>query len=442
MNRGSRTVVAAYLALGALFTLGASLIWAINTIFLIREGGLTILGVMLVNASFTVAQMVFEVPTGVVADTIGRRASILLSMATLVGSTVLYAITPEMGWGMAGFVIASIVLGLGYTFQTGATDAWLVDALDASGWEGAKDRVFAWGQISWGVGMFVGSLLGGILGQADLVWPYLLRAAVLAGAFVLTLVVVHDTGFEPRPLRRSTFRAETRAILTAGTRYGWRSPVVRPLLWGSALGGLFYLYGFYAWQPYVLDLLGRDYVWLLGVVQAGISLANIGGNMLVGRVSGAIGRSGRPRLLEAASWTSAAVVLAIGSVGFLAETPGLLPAGIAIGLWLAWSVVLGVYQPIRMSYLNDHIPSPQRATVLSLDAFFADGGGAAGQPALGWLSERCSIPLAWTVGALCLAAQAPLYRISGRAAAKEEREASAGRQADPATVDARDRASG
>lgn len=418
MSAGSRRIVSAYLALGALFTLGASLIWAINTIFLMRDGGLSLFGVMLVNASFTVAQMAFEVPTGVVADTIGRRWSILLSMVTLVGSTLLYVATPAAEWGIAGFIGASVLLGLGYTFQTGATDAWLVDALDATGWEGPKDRVFAWGQISWGVGMFAGSLLGGVLGQFDLTWPYVARAALLGGAFVLTLVAVRDVGFQQRPLSLASFGAETRSILAAGTRYGWRSPVVRPLLWVSAIGGVFYLYGFYAWQPYVLELLGRDYVWLLGVVQAAISLTGIAGNALVGRLSGGGRLPTSPRVLEIATWLSAMLLVAIALVGVLTRTPGPLPAAVAIALWLAWSFVLGVYQPVRMAYVNEHIPSSQRATVLSLDAFFADAGGAAGQPALGWLSERFSIPVAWLVGSAFIAATAPLYRVSGRHAAE------------------------
>lgn len=416
MSPRPRRIVVAYLALGALFTLGASLIWAINTIFLLRDGGLDIFGVMLVNASFTVAQMLFEVPTGVVADTIGRRASILSSMAILVVSTVLYVITPSMGWGIWGFVGASVLLGLGYTFQTGATDAWLVDALDHEGWEGPKDRVFAWGQISWGVGMFVGSLLGGVLGQVNLAWPYILRAAVLCLAFFLAALTVRDVGFEPRPLNWATFGTETRAIMSAGTRYGWHSPVVRPLLWASAISGVFFMYGFYAWQPYVLQLLGKDYVWLLGVVQAAISVAGIAGNALVGRVTEGKRRFTSAGVLEATSWASAAIIFAIASIGFLTDEPGVAPAAIAIGLWLVWSFILGILQPVRMAYLNLHIPSSQRATVLSLDAFFADAGGAAGQPALGWVSQRFSIPLGWVIGSVFVAASAPLYRRSGKAA--------------------------
>lgn len=413
----SKRVVATYLAVSGLFTLGASLIWAINTIFLIRDGGLTLFQTMIVNAIFTVAQMIFEIPTGVVADTIGRRASIVISMVVLSVSTLLYVITPSMGWGFLGFSAASVLLGLGYTFQTGSVEAWVVDAFDATGWPAERERTFAWGQISSGIGTLTGALLGGVLGQMNLAWPYLARVAVLAVCFVLALVFVRDLGFTPRPLRLATFGAETRKIFSAGVRYGWRSRVVRPLMWASAISGLFFFYGFYAWQPYVLELLGRDVVWLLGVVQAASSAAGIAGNAAVGRVMRSSGQRRDPaQVLTWLTVTSAVVVAAIAAVGFVWREPGVAPAAVAIALWLVWGVIFGITMPVRMSFLNANIPSAQRATVISLDAFFGDGGAAAGQPVLGWVSDRASISVAWLVGSVTVALAAPFYRRSGQAA--------------------------
>ena len=242
-------IIFAYLSANGLFTLATSLIWAINTIFLIQRGGLTLFEVMLVNGAFVVAQMIFEVPTGVIADTIGRRACYLLAIVTLFVSTLLYVATPIFGWGFWGFVVASAIIGLGFTFQTGAVDAWMVDALDFAGWTEPKEKVFAWGQMAFGAAMVVGSLLGGFLGQVDLAIPYLARAAVLLAAFVLVAVLVHDSGFVPRELKASSFGRETRKIFDAGTTHGWRSPVVRPLLFVSFLTGTVFLFTFYSWQP-------------------------------------------------------------------------------------------------------------------------------------------------------------------------------------------------
>jgi hypothetical protein len=86
-----------------------------------------------------------------------------------------------------------------------------------------------------------------------------------------------------------------------------------------------------------------------------------------------------------------------------------------VALWLAFSVLMGVAGPVRQGFINEHIPSKQRATVLSLDSFFADVGGSAGQPALGYLAQVVSIPAAIATGALVLFVPIPLYLAVQRA---------------------------
>jgi MFS family permease len=95
------------------------------------------------------------------------------------------------------------------------------------------------------------------------------------------------------------------------------------------------------------------------------------------------------------------------------------PAGVAIALWLAFGLVFGISGPIRMGYVNEHIPSAQRATVLSLDALFSDVGGSVGQPALGWVSTRASVSWALLIGSAFISGVPLLYRASGRAATRE-----------------------
>jgi MFS family permease len=413
----SKRVVLAYVSTGALFTLATSMIWAINTVFLIDRGHLSLFEVMLVNTAFLIAQALCEVPTGVVADTIGRKASFLLAIAIISVSTVLYVVTPLLGWGLWGFTLGSVLLGVGFTFQTGAVDAWMVDALDSTGWEGPKDRVFARGQQAGGAAMIVGSLAGGLLGNMDLVIPYLVRAGVLVLAFVLVVVLVHDAGFQPRPLRISTVGEEAARVFRAGTAYGWRSRVVRPMMFVSAVTGVAGMFVFYSWQPFILQLLGDPKaVWLLGVVQAVASTLMIAGAGLIGVVmrSGARRRS-PARVLAVGSLVSAAGVLGIAVVGLAKLTPGVGPAAIAIGLWLAWSLMFGLLGPLRSSFINEYIPSAQRATVLSLDSLFGDAGGSVGQPILGWIATVVGLPIAWAIGAVAFAGAAPLYARSGRA---------------------------
>ena len=147
-----------------LTTLAASFIWGINTLFLL-DAGLNNTEAFAANAFFAVGQVIFEVPTGVVADTRGRRFSFLLGAATLLVSTLLYLVMWQIHARFLGWALASIVLGLGFTFFSGATEAWLVDALHATGFAGDLETVFGRAQTVSGAAMLVGSVLGGVVAQ-------------------------------------------------------------------------------------------------------------------------------------------------------------------------------------------------------------------------------------------------------------------------------------
>ena len=67
-----------------------------------------------------------------VADTIGRRASYLMGAVTLLLSTLLYLLMWSVEAPFWGWIIASVLIGLGFTFFSGAVEAWLVTMVKAS----------------------------------------------------------------------------------------------------------------------------------------------------------------------------------------------------------------------------------------------------------------------------------------------------------------------
>jgi MFS family permease len=85
-------------------------------------------------------------------------------------------------------------------------------------------------------------------------------------------------------------------------------------------------------------------------------------------------------------------------------------------LWVSVGYLFGVSGPVGSSYINQHIPSAQRATVLSLSSLFGDAGGVVGQPSLGFGAQMFGIAPTWVVSSFIMLAAAPLYRASGRAA--------------------------
>src|ERR671922_715282 len=141
-----RSIQSTYLGLLAGNTLAASLIWGINTIFLL-DAGLSNTEAFAANAFFTGGMVLFEVPTGVVADTRGRRTSYLIGTLTLAVSTLLYLLMWHASAPFWAWAVTSALLGLGFTFFSGAVEAWLVDALKTSGFTGPLDSVFAKGEI-------------------------------------------------------------------------------------------------------------------------------------------------------------------------------------------------------------------------------------------------------------------------------------------------------
>jgi hypothetical protein len=299
-------------------------------------------------------------------------------------------------------------MAVGFTFYSGAMEAWLVDALAAVGYEGLLDRVFARAQQVTGAAMLVGTVGGGLLGQIDLSLPYLVRSVLLVAVFGVAFVVMHDVGFTPRRVPVRELPHAVVANARAGVTFGWAQRPIRLLMLAAFLEMGFFMWGFYASQPYLLELLDSDAVWIAGVVTAGIALSTIAGNQLVQIASRYCGRRTTMLLAAGSAQTVAAVVVGLAG-SFWVALPAL----------LVLTAGLGVVGPVRQAYLHQLIPSEQRATVISFDSMVSGAGGVGGQVGLGALSEARSVGTAFVVGGLATAAAVPLFaavrRIGGPA---------------------------
>ena len=392
----SRRILAGYFTLAGLYTLSAALIWGVNTLFLL-DAGLSFLEVFVANAAFSAGMVVFEVPTGVVADTLGRRVSFLLSVTVLAATTLMYVGLAEVGAGVVPFAIVSVGIGLGYTFYSGAMEAWLVDALDATGYRGLLDRVFARGQQVTGAAMLVGTIGGGLLGQIDLSLPYVVRTVLLLVVFGVAYLVMHDLGFEPRRVARADLPAEMSRNARAGVEFGWRQRNLRLLILASAVQTGYFSWAFYASQPYLLELLDSDAIWVAGLVAAGIALSMMCGNQVVSFASHYSGKRTTLLLGAAAVQTGAAVVLGLAGSFW-----------VAVAALLVVTASMGVTSPVHSAYLHQVVPTEQRATVVSFDSMVSNVGGIGGQVGLGALGEARSVGSAFVVGGLATAAALPL----------------------------------
>jgi MFS family permease len=397
-----RSIQRTYLTLLLGNTLAASLIWGINTIFLL-DAGLSNLEAFAANAFFTAGMVLFEVPTGIVADTIGRRVSYLLGTVTLTASTFLYVLLWQVEAPFWQWAIASMLLGLGFTFFSGAVEAWLVDALTATGFTGQMESVFGRGQIVTGAAMLTGSVAGGFIAQqTSLGVPFVLRGLILIVMFGVAFMLMRDVGFTAerggRPL------AEMRKIAANSVEFGWRVPAVKWLMVESLFTGGVGIYAFYALQPYLLELYGDPQAYqVAGLVAAIVAGAQIAGGIAAPRI-----RRLFRRRTSALIVTAGLGVVTLGLIGVVESFWAV------IGLIVVWGLLFAATMPIRQTYLNGLIPSRQRATILSFDSMMSSSGGVWTQPLLGRAADVWGYAPSYLIGAGISVLALPCLALSRR----------------------------
>jgi MFS family permease len=388
MNAACRKIQRIYLTLTLGNTLAASFIWGINTLFLL-DAGLSNLEAFAANAFFTAGMVLFEVPTGVVADGWGRRVSFLLGTVTLAASTYLYYLLWQLSAPFWAWAVVSVLLGLGFTFFSGAVEAWLVDALTFSAYEGDLETVLGRGQMVSGVAMLVGSAAGGVIAQVtDLGVPFLVRVGVLLAMFGVAFLLMHDVGFtperSPHPLQA------TRAVLTASIDGGLKNPPVRYIMLAAPFSAGVGIYVFYALQPFLLELFGDPRAYSI----AGLAAAIVAGAQVVGGwLAPTLRRLVRKRttVLVATSALGGLILMALGFTRLF---------WVALLLLTLWALVTAAATPVRQAYLNDMISSKQRATVLSFDSLMGSSGGIVVQPLMGRAADVYGYPLSLAMSGL------------------------------------------
>ena len=209
----------------------------------------------------------------------GQKISYLLGALTLAIGTALYLWLWYVHASFWPWAAASLLLGLGFTFFWGAFDAWLVDALSATGFKMSLEKVFAQAQIVEGIAMFVGSVTGGVLAQlTNLSLPYILRIFVFIVTFILAWILMKEVGFTPA---RGQKLVKAQVIWRNSIKYGLGVPAVRWIMLAAPFTSGVMIYTFYAMQPYLLKLYGNEKAYsVAGLAAAIIALSQVAGGFL------------------------------------------------------------------------------------------------------------------------------------------------------------------
>jgi MFS family permease len=382
------------------------------TVLLMQERGLSLAQVGLVSGTQSFTVLLLELPTGGLADALGRRPLLLVAGALNLASLTLLACSHSF----AMLLVAWAIQGVFRALDSGPLEAWYVDASLAADPEASIEHGLAQAGTALGLAISagaVGSALLGIVGPRLDVDP--LTAAVVAaiGATLVAQVAVARLIVEAPRRSAATRRqragqalAEVPDVVRDGLRLVAGSSallalVLVEMLWGAGMVGVELLSA-----PRLVELLGdrNEGLVVFGMVAAlGWTMCGIGAALtrrIVGWHGGAAARAGFTLRIA-----QGAAVLAIALVAG--------PTGLVAG-YLGFYVVHGTSNAVHYGMVHRLVGPEHRTTIISANSLTSRLGGLLAAVGLGAVASGHGIPAACVVAAVLLAAAAPLYRIAGR----------------------------
>lgn len=387
----------------------SSLAFTAIMIYRITEVGLSPLELVLVGTVMEIVVFLFEIPTGVVADLRSRRLSMLIG-AVLIGlAFILEGLVPTFG----ALLLAQAIWGLGYTFTSGASEAWISDEIG----EEAASRAFLRGAQAGTVAGLLGIIGSILLASIQINLPIVLAGALMLALAGLLALVMPERNFRPRASEeRDNWRA-MRATLRAGVDLLRRRPALRLVLLVELIAGL-YSEGYERlWQKQILDsftlptvggLQLQPVAWF-GLYQLVASVGVIGLTELLGR---------RVRLTRQAPVMRALLLLNLAIVAGIAVfslTNSLALAALAL---LAITATRAAVIPLSNAWLNQSAEPAIRATLFSLHGQVNSIGQVVGGPPAGLIGQH-SLRAALLAGALVQSCSLPLLGLALRRAPAE-----------------------
>ena len=387
-----RDVKSVYYLLTFLFEFAAGLTSATYVLFLLSRG-LDLFQVMLVNLSFMIGIFIFEIPTGAYADYFGRKKSVILSSLFLMLALFIYFLSSNI----VTFIIAEITAALAFTFASGALDAWMVDSLQTKGFTGKIDFIFSHSAIIGKVAALLAGLIGAYIGSVNLALPFGAGAAVSLVAVFVSIFYLKENFIPKESMNWTSAVFQMAHTAKESMSYGIKHKVVLWLIISSVLATFAFQPLNMYWSPMMNNLAG-DKIWLMGWIWAGISFAMMMGSFMVKQLL---------KREKSYTWILILTVLILGIPILLISTSSVF--GVVLLGFITYELGRGMLTPVQKAYLNKHIPSEQRATVLSFDSMMGRLGAALGLVILGFVAKNYSIQTSWLISGVLLLFLIPIY---------------------------------
>lgn len=378
-----------------------TMIFTASSIYQVSIVGLSALQLVLVGTTLEASAFIFEVPTGVVADVYSRRLSVIIGMVLIGLGFIVEGAFPLF----LPILLAQVLWGLGYTFTSGATQAWITDEIG----EAAAGKAFLRSNQAGNLAARFGIGAGTLLGNLRINLPILLGGAgmILLGIFLT--VCMPETGFKPAPKNERGSWGNMLHTFMEGLRMVRRRPALGTIL---SIG---LIYGLYSegldrlWTKHMLDQfalplasMAQPVVWL-GLMRAVGLLLSIGGTELVQRRV----NTDNSRVV-AQALLGITVLLVVGVFSFaLAGTLALA----VLAYWLVY-VTRNVIGPLYTAWVNQRLDSQVRATVISMSSQVDAIGQIAGGPVVGLIGSLVSVRAALLASGVILTPVLALYRFA------------------------------
>lgn len=397
-----------YLLVEGASALLMSMIFTASSVYQVTVVRLSALQLVLVGTTLEATAFLFEVPTGVVADVYSRRLSVIIGMF-LIGLGFIVEGSIPLFWTI---LLAQVLWGVGYTFTSGATQAWITDEIG----EGAAGRAFLRSNQVGNFAALFGIGAGMALGSLRVALPIQLGGAgmVLLGVFLILLMP--ETGFKPVPKGDRSSWQQMAHTFSGGLAQVRQRPGLLMIL---SIG---LLYGLYSegldrlWTKHLLDQFTfpmadrlQPVFWIGAIRAAGMLLA-IGAAEIVQRKVNT-----ENQLAVARALTLITLCLLAGLFSF-ALAGSLLVAVLA---FLLIDVTRDVISPLYTGWVNQRLDSRVRATVLSMSSQVDAIGQIAGGPLVGVIGNVFSVRAALLASSFILSPVIALYRAAIHQSASE-----------------------
>ena len=229
--KAKRAAYSVYLFSEFTLSLLFSMMFVVDGVYQVSTVGLNALQLVLVGTTLEISAFLFEVPTGVIADVYSRRLSIIIGMFVMGLGFVIEGSFPFF----APILLAQVIWGLGYTFTSGATEAWIADEV---GEERAGKAFLRASQIGT-IGSLIGIGAGALIGTLGVNIPIVLGGLGVIGVGALLIFIMPETGFKPTPREnRNTFQSMVHTF-KSGLRVVRGKPVLINILTIGLILGLY-----------------------------------------------------------------------------------------------------------------------------------------------------------------------------------------------------------